>query len=75
MKAYRWDGEKITIFLSRKSTIGYIMCVRPSAWNESAPTERISKRFDIFLEKSVGKFQVSLNLTRLTGALHEDRCF
>jgi len=54
MRAYRWNGEKFTTFLMRKENISFIMCVRPSVWNELTPTEWISVRFDILLEKSVG---------------------
>jgi hypothetical protein len=31
----------------RKATISFVMSVRPSAGNNSAPTERISIKFDI----------------------------
>ena len=47
----------------RKATISFVMSVRPSAWNNSAPTGRIFMKFDIwlFFENSVGKVQVSIN--------------
>ena len=46
----------------RNVTISFIMSVRPSACNNSAPTGRIFIKFDIriFLEKTVYKIQVSL---------------
>ena len=31
----------------RKSIISFVMSVRPPAWNNSAPTGRISMKFDI----------------------------
>jgi len=31
----------------RTATISFVMCVRPSAWNSSAPTGRIFMKFDI----------------------------
>jgi hypothetical protein len=31
----------------RKATVSHVMCVRPSAWNNSAPTGRIFMKFDI----------------------------
>jgi hypothetical protein len=53
----------------REVTAGFVMSVLsvclsglPSAWNNSASTERIFTKFDIyvFFEKSVGKIQFSL---------------
>jgi len=32
----------------RKATIGFVMSVRPSAWNSSAPTGRIFMKFNIW---------------------------
>jgi len=45
----------------RKATISFVMSVRPTAWNSSAPKERIFMKFDIceFFRKSVQKIQVS----------------
>ena len=54
------------------------LSVRPSvclsAWNNSAPTGRIFMKFDIgeFFENLSIKFEFHLNLTRITGTLHED---
>jgi hypothetical protein len=31
----------------RQATINFVMFVRPSAWNNSAPTKRIFMKFDI----------------------------
>jgi len=44
----------------RKATISFVMLVRPSAWNNSAPTGQSFKKFDIlgFFEKYVEKFHV-----------------
>ena len=49
--------------------------VRPSAWNNPAPTERIFTKYDIwgFFENLSGKLKYHLNLTRITGTLHEDQ--
>jgi len=43
--------------------------VRPSAWNNSAPTGRIFMKFDfwVFFEKSVQKIQVSLKSDKNNG--------
>ena len=67
----------------RKATISFVMslCVSvrllacPSAWSNSALTERILMKFDIsaFFENLWRKFKFYLNLTRITGTLHEDQ--
>ena len=46
----------------RLATISFVMSVRPSAWNNSAPTRRIFMTFDIWsiFRKSVEKIKVSL---------------
>jgi len=31
----------------RKATVSFVMSVRPSAWNNSAPTGRLFMKFDI----------------------------
>jgi len=51
------------------------LSVRPSAWNNSAPTRRIFMKFNIwvFFENLSRKFQFHYNLTRITGTLHEDQ--
>jgi hypothetical protein len=53
----------------RKATIGFVMSVRPSAWNNSAPTRRIFTKFDIriFFRKLVQKIQVSLKFNKNDG--------
>jgi hypothetical protein len=45
-----------------------------SAWNNSAPTGWIFKKFDIygFFENLLGKISFRYNLTRITGTLYED---
>jgi hypothetical protein len=56
-----WKYEAATSFLGafaklRKATINFVMCpsvrpsVRPSAWNNSAPTGRIFMEFEYFLK-------------------------
>ena len=49
--------------------------VRPSAWNNSAPTGRIFMKFYIwvFFENLSRNFKFHYNLTIITGTLHEDR--
>jgi hypothetical protein len=49
------------------------LSIRPSAWNNLAPTGQIFMKFGIcgFL-KMCHKVHVLLNLTRITGTLHED---
>jgi len=44
----------------------------PSARNNSAPTGRVFIKIDKRIRKSVEKFQVSLNFTRITGILQKD---
>jgi len=46
--------------------------VRPSTWNNSAPTGRIFMKFDILtiFRKSVEKIQVSLKSDKKTGLLY-----
>jgi len=58
----------------REVTIIFVMSVRPSAWN-SAPSGRIFTKFDmvVFWENMSRKFKFHLNLTRITGTLHEDQ--
>jgi hypothetical protein len=48
----------------------------PPAWKNSAPTERIFIKFDIwvFLENLSRKFKFHYNLTKITGTLHEEQC-
>ena len=45
-----------------------------SAWNNSAPTERIFVKFDVwkFFKNLARKFKFYWNLTRITDNLHED---
>jgi hypothetical protein len=58
----------------RKETISFTS-VCPSAQNNWAPTERISIKFNIweFFENLSRKFMFRLNLTKITGTLHDDR--
>ena len=58
----------------RKVTISFVrLPLRPSAWNNSAPTMRIFMKFDICVsfENLYVKTQLSLNSDKNT--LHEDR--
>ena len=56
----------------RKATIGVVMSVCLSAWNNSAPTGRIFMKFDtwVFFESRSRKFKFHENQTRISGALH-----
>ena len=57
-----------------RGTISFVISVRPSAWNYSAPTGRIFVKFGIwvFCENLFRKFKFHENMTRTTGTLHED---
>jgi len=63
----------------RKVTINCVMSlclsVRLSAWNNTAPTGRIVMKFDIcvYFEHLSRKFNIHLNVTRITGTSHEDQ--
>jgi len=50
-KEKRFDSKKIPFLDANakllKSTINIVMSVRPSAWNNSAPSERIFMKYDI----------------------------
>ena len=50
--------------------------VRPSAWNNSAPTGRIFMKFSIwiFFENMTRTFKLHYNLTRIISSLHEYLC-
>jgi hypothetical protein len=50
--------------------------VRPSAWNNSAPTGRIFMKLNIsvFFENLSRKFKFRYKLTRISCNLHEDQC-
>ena len=52
----------------------YLRHVRPSAQNNSVPTERMFVKFDSSIfRKSVEKIQVHSNRTITTGTLHDDQ--
>jgi hypothetical protein len=57
----------------RKANISFVMPVSLSAWNNSAPTERIFRKVYawLFLENLSTKFKFRQNLTRITGTSHE----
>jgi len=61
----------------RKATISF-MSVRPSAWNNSAPTGRISMKSGIsvyaYFENLSRKFKFLENLPRIPDTLPEDQC-
>jgi len=55
--------------------IKIVMSVRPSAWNNSAPTGRILMTFYISgLSLKICRNNSSSNLTGMTGTLHEKLC-
>jgi hypothetical protein len=61
-----------------KTTIGFLMSVRPSVWNNSAPTGRIFMFFcffvfEYFFENQSRKIKLNQNWTRIKGTLHADR--
>ena len=54
----------------RNAIVSLIMTVRPSSWNNSAPTGRIFIKFDVwllFFRKYVEKIQVSLKNDKNNG--------
>jgi hypothetical protein len=63
----------------RKATISIVMSLCPSTcsstWKNSVPTGRIFMKFDIrvFIENLLRKFKFHWNLTKITGALHENQ--
>jgi hypothetical protein len=60
----------------RWATISFVMSVSLSAWNNSAQTGWILKKFDIweFFKNLWRKFQVLLKSDKNNGTLHEDLC-
>jgi len=62
-----------------KMTISFIVSVcpsvRPSVWNNSAPTRWIFIKFNtwLFFKNLCRKFKFHKNLTRITGTLHGDQ--
>jgi hypothetical protein len=77
VRTWTWIPTIITKFTGtfaelQNATISFVS-VRPSAWNNSAPTGRIFMKFYIrVFRKYVQKLQVPLKYDRITGALHED---
>jgi len=59
----------------RKAAISFGISIRLSAWNKSAPTQRIFIKFDTrgFLEILSRKFKFFKNLARIAGTLPKDR--
>ena len=60
----------------RKATVSFIMSVRPSEWNNSAPNKRIFMKCGIwiFFEITSRTFTFHWNLSRITGTLHKNLC-
>jgi hypothetical protein len=52
----------------RKATVSFVMCVRPSAWNNSVPTWQIFMNFDIWVcfENKSRKLKFHWNLKIIT---------
>ena len=76
----RCEGWLLDAFAKlRKSTITVVMSIRLSvllsAWNSSAPSERIFIKSDIwvFFENLSRNFKFHWDLTRIIGTLHEDQ--
>jgi hypothetical protein len=55
----------------RKATNSFVMSVRLSAWNNSAPTGRIFMIFWVFFYNLSRRCKFHWNLTRITGILRE----
>jgi len=67
---YKGDLYLFYIYL----TINLAVSVSLFAWNNSAPTGRNFKNFDLSIfEKFVNKIQISINRTRITAILQEDQ--
>ena len=59
----------------RKATVSFIMSVRPSAWNNSAPTGQILIQFYVwafFFKNASREFKFNKNPSKTTGTFHED---
>jgi hypothetical protein len=67
----RWQNFERWLLAS--SCLSVCLSVRPSAWNNSAPTGRILTRFNIwvFLENLSKKLKFYKSLTRITGILQK----
>ena len=59
-----------------KRIVSFVVPVRPSAWNGSAPTGRSFMEFDIWglFENMLRTIKFYDNLTSKTGTLREDLC-
>jgi len=59
----------------RRASSRFVVFVRLYVWNDSAPTGRISIKFDIwaYTQNLSIKFKFRYHLTRMTGILHEHR--
>jgi len=59
----------------RKAIVSFVMSVRLSVYNNSAPTGWIFVKFDILriFENISTKFKFHKNLTRIAGTLHADQ--
>jgi len=59
----------------RKTTFSFVTLLRLFSWNNSAHKGRIFMKFYIWelSENLSRKFKLHLNLTRITGTLHEDQ--
>jgi len=59
----------------RRATISFVVSVRLSAWNNSAPIGRIFMKFNIsvFFENTSRKFKFHQNLTRIAGTVNEEQ--
>ena len=58
----------------RKATVSFVMSVRLSTWNNSAPTGRIFIQFYFRLFETLWtKFNLHLSMTKIRGTLLDDR--
>jgi hypothetical protein len=57
---------QLTFVRSPKATVRFIMNVRPSAWNNSAPTGRRCMTIDVFFENLTKKIHFSLQFNMKT---------
>jgi hypothetical protein len=80
MKSHAYIPVDLSVCLGafpnfRKATISFVMSVRLSTCNNSAPTGRIFMKFDIsvFFENISRNFNFHYNTTIIKGTLHGDR--
>jgi hypothetical protein len=77
-RVWVWGGGELVLGAFarlRNATVSFVVSVRPSASNISAPTGHIFMKFDIsiFFENLSRKVKFHWSLTRITDTLHENQ--